>query len=153
MFKELIIASMLVLIMSGVSYAQGRFGVGVIIGEPTGISYKSWIDSKTAMDIAAAWSFSDKSAFHIHADYLIHEFGLIEVRPGKLPLYYGIGGRVKLSGGNDGSEIGVRIPVGVSYIFATQPLDAFIEIAPILDLAPATEIDVNGGLGIRFWFK
>jgi len=46
----------------------------------------------------------------------------------------------------------VRIPIGVSYYFANDPLELFFEIVPILDLAPATEFSGNGGFGIRYYF-
>lgn len=141
----------LVLVISGIACAQGDFGVGVVFGEPTGVSFKSWLDERAAVDAAAAWSFADRSSFQIHADYLLHDFGLLIVKPGKLPIYYGLGGRARFR--ENDTDIGVRIPVGLSYIFATAPLDIFLELAPILDLVPATEFDLNGGIGIRFWFK
>jgi hypothetical protein len=60
------------------------------------------------------------------------------------------GGRV-IFGSND-TYIGARVPVGLDYIFSGTPLDIFVEIVAILDLAPSTDFDIGGGLGIRFWF-
>src|SRR5258708_39192418 len=34
----------------------GRFGVGAIFGEPTGVSVKYWLSDKHAIDGALAWS-------------------------------------------------------------------------------------------------
>jgi hypothetical protein len=31
------------------------FGVGIILGEPTGLSGKYWLTEKTAVDAAVAW--------------------------------------------------------------------------------------------------
>ena len=49
--------------------AQDRgFGIGVFLGEPTGLSVKSWITSKTAVDAAVAWGLLDPF-LHIHRNY------------------------------------------------------------------------------------
>jgi hypothetical protein len=131
------------------------FGVGVIVGEPTGLCAKGWLSSSTAIDGAIAWSFTDKSSLHLHADYLWHTSSLVSSTTGTLPLYVGIGGRVKfVQNDNNSSDtrIGVRIPVGLSYQFNTIPVDIFVELVPILDLSPKTELNGNGGLGVRYYF-
>jgi len=130
--------------------AQHRgFGLGVILGEPTGLSLKSWTGRKTAVDAALAWSFDREDSLHLHLDYLIHDFNLLRTNKGRLPVYYGIGGRIKLE---DKTRIGIRFPVGVSYIFGRAPLDFFLELGPILDLAPRTELTVTASLGLRYYF-
>jgi hypothetical protein len=76
--------------------AQDRgFGLGIIVGEPTGVSLKGWLSKTTAIDAALAWSFAGGDFFQIHGDYLSHNFSLLKVEKGKLPFYYGIGGRIK----------------------------------------------------------
>ncbi len=113
------------------------------------MSGKLWLTDRSAVDMAAAWSFSDEEAFHLHADYLLHNFDLISVSQGRLPIYFGVGGRVKFE---DESKLGVRVPVGLAYIFDGAPLDIFFEIVPILDLIPDTEFEANAAIGIRFFF-
>jgi hypothetical protein len=130
----------------------GNFGLGVILGEPTGPCFKYWTGAKTAIDGAAAWSFANNAGLHLHADYLWHKFDLIAVEEGSLPLYLGIGGRIRFAEGSGDDRIGIRIPVGLDYIFADAPLDIFLEIVPILDLAPDTDLDFNGAVGVRFFF-
>ncbi len=73
----------------------------------------------------------------------------MKVDQGSLPFYYGIGGRLLL--GNQ-AKLGVRIPVGLNYLFANDPIGIFFEVAPVLDLVPSTRFDVNGGIGIRYYF-
>ena len=85
----------------------------------------------------------------VQGDYVWHSFNLINVSSGRLPLYYGIGGRMILS---DDPLVGVRIPVGLNYQFAS-PMDLFVEIVPILDLIPSTDFNLGGGVGVRFWFN
>lgn len=133
----------------GADVAEEGFGIGIIVGEPTGISFKSWLQQNVAVAGAVAWSFRGEDAFHVHADYLFHNSRLVKVEEGKLMLYYGIGARLKLQ---DRSRFGIRIPLGASYIVKQAPLEFFLEIVPIMDLAPDTELEGNGGLGVRWFF-
>ena len=126
-------------------------GLGVIVGEPTGISLKHWLSSTTAFDAAVAWSFARESSFHIHADYLIHSFDEFDTKE-SVPLYYGIGGRLKTSEHGD-TRLGVRGVIGIAYLFREAPIDLFFEVAPILDVAPTTELSFNGGFGARYYFR
>lgn len=150
--KKYSLISGLVILFSVLSVnAQDKgFGLGIIIGEPTGLSVKYWTSSNSAFDGALAWSFVDEAAFHIHVDYLLHNFDLIKVPEGRLPLYYGIGGRIKAS---DNARIGVRVPVGLAYLFSGAPVDVFLEVVPILDLAPKTAFKINAAIGGRFYFE
>jgi hypothetical protein len=137
--------------------AGGNFGLGVIVGEPTGVSLKIWTAENRAFDGGLAWSLGHDYTFHFHADYLFHEFSLITVEKGRLPLYYGIGGRIKILDddirNNDNDDrIGIRFPVGLEYLFDNAPFDIFLEVVPILDLTPETEVDLNAAIGFRYFF-
>ncbi len=139
-----------ILFLCAVSSAQDHgFGLGIIVGEPTGVSLKTWTGSRTGLDFAVAWSFGRNDALHIHVDYLFHNFSLFDVEKGDLVLYYGVGGRVKAE---EKARVGVRIPIGISYFFKKDPIEIFFELGPILDLAPSTEFTVTGGIGIRYFF-
>ncbi len=140
----------IVLLGIGELNAQGKFGLGIVVGEPTGVSAKYWTNGSNAFDFGAAWSFKRDGNLLLQADYVWHTFSLIPVREGKLPFYFGIGGRVIFSGD---PLIGARIPIGLDYILANAPLDVFAEVVPILDLAPSTNFNLGGGIGVRFWFR
>ncbi|HCL00661.1 MAG TPA: hypothetical protein DHW42_11230 [Candidatus Marinimicrobia bacterium] len=139
-----------VLLYSAAVAQEKNFGLGIIAGDPTGLSGKFWTENRTAFDAAVAWSFGKESKLYLHGDYLFYNFNLFKVESGQLPFYYGIGGKLKLGGE---STVGIRIPVGLNYIFANAPLDVFFEIVPVLNLVPGTEIDLNGGVGIRYFFN
>jgi len=134
---------------------ESGLGVGIMIGEPSGLSFKKWINNSNAIDAGLGWSFTEDGSIHFHADYLYHNYDLIKFSDAKAPLYFGIGGRFKVK--NDkksvGNSIGVRIPVGVSYQFTTAPFDVFLEVVPILDLSPDTRVSFNSALGVRYYFK
>jgi hypothetical protein len=128
----------------------GDLELGILLGEPTGLSAKYWTTWNGAIDFGAAWSFQGEGHFHLHADYIFHNFGVFDVTSGDLPLYFGLGGRIRLQ--EDDSRVGLRVVVGIEYIFDEHPLSLFFEVAPIVDIAPETEADINGGLGARYIF-
>jgi len=129
----------------------GNFGLGPLIGEPTGLSVKYWLSDKMAIDGGAAWSFVDPDGFQLHADFLFHKFDLFHISDGSLPLYFGAGGRVKFVEHGD-NRAGLRGPVGVSYFIPKSRVELFAEVAPVLDLAPTTTLEWNGGIGLRVYF-
>ncbi|HEX6981373.1 MAG TPA: hypothetical protein VF181_01300 [Balneolaceae bacterium] len=127
----------------------GNLGVGVMLGEPTGVSIKLWRNERSAFGIGAAWSLAGRTeALHLHADYLLHSW-FSDTGEENLAFYYGIGGRVIFA---DDPTAGIRIPVGLTYVFQKIPFDVFIEAAPILDVTPDIEFAGNGGVGIRYYF-
>lgn len=134
----------------GAAAQQSGFGLGVVLGEPTGFAFKGWMDSKSAIDAGLAWSFLHETTFHVHMDYLLHTDAM--TKRSDMPVYYGIGGRIK-TGGRGDDRIGVRIVGGLAYYLPDAPVDVFIEIAPILDVAPSTDFQVNGGIGARYYFR
>jgi hypothetical protein len=129
----------------------GPFGIGIILGEPTGICGKMHLNKSNAVDGAVAWSLRDDNDLHLHGDYLYHNYSWIIPDTGELPVYFGIGGRIKLREKHD-DEIGIRFPVGLDYIFEEAPFDVFVEVVPIMNLAPETEFDINAAVGGRFFF-
>lgn len=155
--KTAIVCLLLLLGSVGARAQDHGFGIGIIVGEPTGLSAKAWTTGNTAFDFAAAWSFSHGSALHLHGDFLVHRFELIRIDPGSMPVYYGLGARLKFrdnSRSNDeDARLGLRIPVGLAYLFEEAPLDLFVEIVPLLDLAPDTDFTLNASIGIRYFFE
>ncbi len=148
--QQVVIAAILLIIGTHELSAQNKpFGLGIVVGEPTGISGKYWTSRTTALDGAVAWSFNHEGSFYIHADFLKHHFDIIDVTEGQMPLYYGVGGKVVLA--EDGI-LGVHVPLGIAYMFETAPLDIFLEIRPGLNLLPATQFDMSGGIGVRYYF-
>lgn len=125
-------------------------GIGIIVGEPTGLSFKQWVSPTTAFAAGAAWSFEDEAAFHVHLDYIIHRPRPVDLGSGRWYFYFGLGGRIKVE--EDDSRVGPRIPLGVDYMLQGAPVDLFFEVAPIMDLVPDTEFSMNGGVGVRLFF-
>ena len=152
MKAKLIIIPLMVFLANNVfAIERNRFGIGVIAGEPTGITAKYMLDDKSAIDAGIGWETSGDNEFHIYGDYLYHMYDLIKVPHGKLPLYFGVGARF-IDRDKKDDKFGVRIPVGIEYLFEKVSLGAFLELVPVLDLTPDTDFDLEGGIGIRFFF-
>jgi hypothetical protein len=135
----------------------GKFGLGAIAGEPTGVSIKYWFNDKHTIDGAFAWSLYEDNAFQIHSDYLFTDYVLSNSE--QWPVYYGLGARLMFRDNeekhHDDNEtvFGFRIPMGITYLFEEDmPYEFFFEIAPILDVSPDTELDLNASVGFRFYF-
>ena len=150
--KRLVVTFMFIVIFfpCAVLAQDQDFGLGFMIGEPTGISFKKWTGSTTAIDGGVGWTFGNGGSFHVHADYLIHSFDLINVERGKAPVYFGIGARLNTEAE---TKFGFRFVLGVSYIFERAPLDVFFEVAPLFDLVHSTDYGgLEWSIGVRYYF-
>ena len=152
MFRIFLLLITFALILPATSHAQQGMGVGIFFGEPSGISTKTWLTHTTAFDAAAAWSV-EGDGFHVHGDYLVHNFNVLRVGRGALPLYYGVGGRILNRTDNNTLKVGVRLPVGLEYLFQRAPLDLFVEVVPVLDLTPESTVNVSASIGTRYFFQ
>jgi hypothetical protein len=158
-----------------VGYSR-QYGVGAVVGDPTGLSGKVWIGSTNAIDAGLGFygygfrggCFRDRDGRAIcdrrygygstsfHVDYL-WESKLVEAKS-KLQLdwHIGAGGRVFFLGdpcAYDCWDLGARAPVGLDLTF-NQPsfLEVFLEIAPVFYVVPSMFAAAEGGLGVRGYF-
>lgn len=138
-------------LLAPIAASAGPFGLGVIAGEPTGVSLKLHMNRVNALDGGVAWSVEGDQEFTVLGDYLYHNDTTLRPASGLLLAYFGIGGRLQLRENRD-DKVGVRFPIGATYLFPKSPFDIFFEAVPILDLNPETEIDVNIGVGGRYYF-
>jgi len=135
--------------------APGPFGVGLVIGDPTGLSGNYRLSSERSIDAALAWSFGSNPGFEIHSDYLWRRPGLLRAENIKFDLHYGIGARLlSLSNSNvsDKTRFGPRLPLGLGSNFNQQALEVFAELALVMNVIPATSADLDFGIGARIYF-
>src|SRR5688500_14427389 len=124
---------------------KGVFGLGIIAGEPTGVSGKYYLGNDTAIDFAVGAALLGRG-IQVHGDFLWHPIVIDQKDSFVLPLYVGVGGRVLRhdSGGGDDEDhvrIGLRVPVGILFDFTEIPIDVFAEVAGIGDYRTAGESD------------
>ena len=155
LFKIALILSVLVLGVQS-SNAQGKgFGLGIIVGEPTGLSAKLWTTGNTALDFGLGWSVVNNhedsgSNLHFHMDYLWHAWNSINSTE-RFPLYYGVGGR--FNSHNDDGSIAIRGVLGIAWLPNNTPLDLFLEVAPSLELTPSSGFGIDAAIGVRYYFN
>lgn len=142
-----------------------KFGLGGILGAPTGVTGKVFFDRQHALDFAFGIGWLSGSNLHIHVDYLFH-FQVAKTRHFDLPMYVGVGGRFNFwfSEGYHGywgpkdhdhySQVGlgVRVPVGVAFHLNKVPLDPFFEIAPAVGFLPVPGFTIDAAIGVRYYF-
>lgn len=140
---------------------KGAFGLGLIIGEPTGLSGKLYLSDNTAVDMALGGAVVTKGIM-VHATFLWHPWVLANEGAFVLPAYIGIGGRAfnhDRGRGEDGDfHLGARFAGGILFDFRRVPLDVFVEVALIADFSNADDddggfgLDLGGGAGVRYYF-
>jgi hypothetical protein len=139
--------------MITLSKAQDKgFGGGIIIGEPTGLSGKYWIDDSRALDFGIASSFVHTyTALSLHGDLIFHNYNVIKSEF-RLPVYYGFGLRIHLND-KGGNTFGARGVMGIAWMLNNSPIDIFIEMAPVFNLFPETSLHLDLSLGGRYYFN
>ena len=161
--------SLFAIIASGLLFAaqvcvsqERPFGLGVMIGEPTGISAKLWTASANAFDFGLGWSvggdrigkyegyYAGGSRVHFHMDYLWHSFDVIHSSE-RFPLYYGLGGRIN-SGAGYRSSIAIRGVFGIAWLPRETNIDVFLELAPSLQFSPSSGFGMDAAIGARYFF-
>jgi hypothetical protein len=135
----------------------GPFGLGLIVGSPTGLSGKVYFNKMNALDFGVGEAFINQRGFHLHVDYLWHPVMLAQDEAFFLPLYLGVGGRFleHERHDNDEAHLGVRGPIGILFDFKRVPIDVFLELAVIVDFIRESDsdvVDLNAAIGVRYYF-
>ena len=152
--------------------ANKTFGLGLELGEPTGLTGKVFVSPKGAIDFGVGYIYDYYyygDGVHLYGDFLYHPVSLVSAQAFELPLYVG-GGlrywnfRYCFQGLCDygGSALGIRVPVGIAFDFNNTPLDIFIQLVPTLDFAygdyynrfrDRTYLGIDLSVGLRYYFK
>lgn len=127
----------------------GSTGVGLIIGDPLGPRFKTWLSPTRAID--AGFGLGEDVIFY--ADYTWNGWDVFP-RPerGQFVGYLGLGPRYEARH-HRRDTMGLRLPAGLSYFVESLPLELYVELVPVLRVAPNVEGDVDAGLGIHYYFN
>ena len=145
------------------SYAQfsphnRKTGFGIILGEPLGLTLKTWTNNENAFVFDLGNSYFGDLRFDV--DYLWH-FNAFHSRI--VNLYAGPGGVLGLGTGNgfwykdkyhrtkNDVGIGARGVFGVNVVPERTPLEIFFEMGVLVGLAPDFGSSVDAALGMRFY--
>jgi hypothetical protein len=147
--KKIILSLLLMTALTGPALADpaGKLGLGVVVGSPIGPTMKYWLDSRTAVDFGIG--FDEDPVFY--ADFLWHNWNLTpKPTSGQMALYAGVGPRYEVIDHHE-DEFGLRVPFGLSYFFDNAPIELYGEIVPVFVIAPDTDAEFDGGVGVRFY--
>ena len=132
-------------------YEQGTYELGPTLGEPVGPSMKPWPSDIMAVDGEVGWSFVVPDGIQAQRDVLFRKLDLLRrAEVHSSPVYFGVDPEIKFVEHHD-YQPGIPVPVGFSYWKGQQRLSFFVELAPILDPAPAALLGWGGGVGVRFY--
>lgn len=144
------------------SDSKGAFGLGVILGEPTGLSARLYLANDAALQASVGAAFVGRGV-QATLDYVIHPWVLENHASFVLPAYVGLGARTiqYRDRGNADAEVrtfavGARAVAGLLFDFRALPLDAFVEAAGVAELELGDGVHaglgLNIGLGARYYF-
>lgn len=125
------------------------FGIGVILGFPTGLVAKYWTKSSRALGFGLAYNFDDFLLMHV--DYLWHA-RLVTHNDffRQLAFYIGVGPALEVRSRRKGA-FAIRVPLGVEFRPAL-PLGIDLQISPAVELFPAVDIILFGGIAFKYYF-
>lgn len=147
--------------------SNGKFGIGLELGAPTGFNGKYFLTPSTALDFGIGYLYDgyyrDGDGLHLYIDHLWHPKSLVETADFKLPFYVGVGLRVwsfhDIDKRNDNryGAVGVRVPIGIDFDMNNVPLDFFVQLTFVADFFYGDYRDrfgpgFEGSVGARFWF-
>jgi len=128
-------------------------GIGLFLGEPSGLDIKVGLGRRSSLDIViGATTFRDNRTDYFHLTYLLTPF-VANGRSVIVPFRIGIGGAA-LGVVDDNAHFAVRVPLEIGFRFRRTPLEIYGEIAIKGTFIEEDFIhfDVDGGVGIRFYF-
>lgn len=168
MKKRFVLAAVVFVFLGALPNLQAQvggknFGLGIQVGDPTGLTFKWWSGGNTA------WAFqlgnSYFGGFRIGADHLWH-FNAFNSNIVKM--HAGVGGVLGLGdghrggwvfrgnnkwrwGGDDDFGIGARGLIGIDIFPRNTPLEIFLDAGILVGIIPVGGAAFEAALGIRFY--
>jgi hypothetical protein len=140
--------------------SQGNFGVGLVVGEPTGIAWTYKMNATNSLSGGVGTTQFDRYRFHVDYLWTTHPF-----TQQRLGVHYGMGavvgvgprsyvlvnGRREYFFREGDPGFGIRGVAGLTYTIPQTPLDVFLEAGPLVVLSPGRGTGVDVGLGMRVY--
>lgn len=151
--SRLFAVAALALLCASPALAQRSVGLGGQVGDPTGVTLRVGTTGP-AVDIAVGWDIRHNN-FFAQVHFIPQQMGL-GVRPAALRLFYGPGLFIGVNDNppppdRDRTSFGVSFNAGLS--FWTGPVEIFGQLTPRLLLIEATDFDLGGAVGLRYYFS
>ncbi|HEX5059769.1 MAG TPA: hypothetical protein VFV99_10445 [Kofleriaceae bacterium] len=140
--------------------ARAEVGLGIFVGEPTGVDVKLDLARRSALDfvlgVYSHWDHYNTDGAYGHMTYLVQPM----VGHGDsvlVPLRLGIGFAVfdDYDRFRDDINVAARVPFEVGLRFRRTPLEIYFEIALKMTFIDENDnhpfVDLDGGIGLRFY--
>jgi hypothetical protein len=138
------------LLVTSIAFGQrSEFGIGAVLGNPTGISVKYWTGERMAVDASLGYLIAREEYLLLSAGLLVHPWS-IESEGDLIRPYLGAGASL---GFISQISMGLRLPFGAAYFFASFPMEFFAEIDPVVQLTgpDGSRLGIMGYLGARWY--
>jgi hypothetical protein len=146
---------------SATEIGDGRaFGLGLQLGEPTGITGKYYLGGRrNAIDflVGSYYDAGFAGDVYVHVSYHAHLAELASGSGVAIPFRVGVGGFLN-SGywrfDDDANDIvfGARVPVGLDFDLESAPVQFYLEVAVEVAIIPFVGAGIDGGIGARYYF-
>ena len=163
--KRAVYLFVFVFVLTSLIFAQGprgkKFGFGINLGEPLGLTAKFWVSGQNAITGYIGGSYFGNP--RIGADYTWH---FDAFNSDVVKLYAGPGVHIGLGSGHtviyeynrdrfyyrtSGIGLAVRGIFGVDIIPRRTPLEFYLEMGPLIGLTPSFGSVFEGAVGFRFY--
>jgi len=145
----------------------GKFGAGLLLGSRTGLTTKIWAKRRHSLSLdVGSTNFTNSISFALSYHLYVKLFRAPD-KGLSAQLYFGVGGRARVLFRtedvdpddpesevlvNTTAVLGLRVPIGLSFLVSGFPIEVFIEAAPAVDLWANFGLDLEGLAGARIYF-
>jgi len=146
--------------------SRGRnLGLGLMLGEPAGLTATFEIQPNEELRPLLAYSFSKLFYFSLAYDFRFPKAQWLPNALSNWVPYAGISGLFIFSSSSDKGEkrgpfdsgdtfgVALQVPLGMQYRLRGSPLEFGVELAPGLGVAPGTYFRFQGGLTVTWFFN
>ena len=139
--------------------APEGIGIGIYMGTPTGLAALNIAQrqKKVTRQMYLSWDLNAER-FNVAVDQVWELLRARNKDGTAFPVYaggrlWGVFGDFSNALGFTGysNRIGVGAPFGAIYQHEEVAIEAYLELAPVLQVAPTTELGVQAGFGVRFF--
>jgi hypothetical protein len=150
MFRRIIFSILLLMLIAQVGISQSSgLGLGLALGNPTGIDLKGWVTRTGALHLSFGWPALDAhGGTALSAEYLWHSHVFRSHE--RFPIFYGVGGFFGFGGGTN--VIAGRGILGIEWWPRGSDFDIFLQIMPAIYFEPTSEFDFDFQFGVRYFF-
>ncbi len=137
--------------------AKKQWGVGAVVGAPTGLSVNYFLDETRSIQSVAAFDFDGRDEINL-ASHLTWWKRDVDTPIKPLFWFYGFGGEMVVidqshkKSHDKHFELGPSGTVGLFYPFKTVPTDVFLKSNLTLNIIETTNADLDLMLGLHYNF-